>query len=137
MLIGNSLGNVDEDLDRPLLGHVTYIDEQANELEYSLHDGRSVLQYNTVINMALGLKDRPSPTLTEEPGPAALTKAPSKDVAVETDEEGMMTAPATTIHAKQSQNLLIQRLSLSLPRRLPPLLLHNQCEKRPPAVWIC
>jgi hypothetical protein len=25
------------------------------------------------------------------------------DVAVETDEEGMMTAPATTIHPKQSQ----------------------------------
>jgi biotin carboxyl carrier protein len=82
-------------------------------LEYSLDDVLDEAltvreQYSSaVINTALGLKDRPTPlpavpTMAEEVTPA-LTKAPSKDVAVETDEKGMMTAPATTVHIEQSQ----------------------------------
>jgi hypothetical protein len=34
---------------------------------------------------------------------SALTKAPIKDVGVETDEKGMFTASSTTVHIEQSQ----------------------------------
>ena len=90
--------NVDE-LDRPL-GHVTYIDEQANELEYSLDEilEEALLvreQYSsTMISTALGFEKRP-PQQVPAPAPASeppgLSKAPSKDVGVETEEKGMMT----------------------------------------------
>jgi hypothetical protein len=114
------VANVEEDLDRPQLGYVTYIDEQANELEYSLDDvlDEALMvreQYSSaVINTALGLKDRPTPSpttlvpavsvTTEVEGTTtpSLAKAPSKDVAVETDEKGMMTAPATSIKIEPS-----------------------------------
>jgi hypothetical protein len=92
--------NVDES-DRPL-GHVTYIDEQANELEYSLDEimEEALLvreQYSsTMISTALGFEKRP-PQQVPAPEPASeppgLSKAPSRDVAVETEEKGMMTVP--------------------------------------------
>jgi hypothetical protein len=92
-----------EELDKPL-GYVTYIDEQAKELEYSLDDivEEALMvreQYSSsMINMALGLKNQPlqPAAATAEGSMPALAKAPSKDVAVETEEKGTMTAPATT-----------------------------------------
>jgi hypothetical protein len=94
-----------EELDRPL-GFVTYIDEQAKELEYSLDDilEEALMvreQYSSsIINTALGLKDRPPPAA--QATEAALAKVPSKDVAVETEEKGMMTAPATTVMVEKN-----------------------------------
>ncbi|KAG7343642.1 hypothetical protein IV203_021650 [Nitzschia inconspicua] len=94
-----------EELDRPL-GFVTYIDEQAKELEYSLDDivEEAMLvreQYSSsMINTALSLKDRPpaaTPAAVEAAEVPSLAKAPSKDVGTETDEKGMMTAPTMSI----------------------------------------
>jgi hypothetical protein len=94
--------NVDE-LDRPL-GHVSYIDEHANELEYSLdevlEEALLVREHyaSTMISTALGFERRPPQPAVAAPGhpgdsPPELAKAPSKDVGVETDEKGMMTIP--------------------------------------------
>ncbi|KAG7339182.1 hypothetical protein IV203_020145 [Nitzschia inconspicua] len=94
-----------EELDRPL-GFVTYIDEQAKELEYSLDDilEEAMLvreQYSSsMINTALSLKDRPAvsaPAAIDTAEVPSLAKAPSKDVGVETDEKGMMTAPTMSV----------------------------------------
>tara|TARA_B110001450_G_C17508583_1_gene435408 strand:- start:34 stop:858 length:825 start_codon:yes stop_codon:yes gene_type:complete len=95
------INNVDTDLDRPL-GYITYIDENAMEREYSLDEilEEALLvreQYcGTVTSTALGFDGRGPVQAEQRPLqpvqiPGGIEKAPSRDIAVETDERGIGT----------------------------------------------
>jgi hypothetical protein len=99
-----TIENVDDMVDRSILGQISYIDEQASELEYSLDEilEEALLvreQYaSTMISTALGLDKRPLVVLPAESGPPPLIpKAPSRDVGVETDEQGITADVPNTI----------------------------------------
>jgi hypothetical protein len=118
--------NVDDMVDRSILGQISYIDEQANELEYSLDEilEEALLvreQYaSTMISTALGLDKRPPavvPAGTAESGSQpAIPKAPSRDVGVETEEKGMTTDVPKTIETNGDKTVAVADKATPPPR---------------------
>jgi hypothetical protein len=73
-------------------------------LDDALEKGLTVREQHSsaIINTTLGKPLPAAIIMTEEVTPA-LTKAPSKHVAVETDEKGIIIDPSITVHFEQSQ----------------------------------
>jgi hypothetical protein len=100
--------NVDE-MDRPL-GYMSYIDDNAQEQEYSLDDiyeGALLARQDycsTLFSTAMSLRDRPAPMSNGEPHhqvnqpPMASPsqKSPTKDASVNTDKQNLADAPASS-----------------------------------------